>query len=51
MVLFGAAQPINDVYGDASCQGHEPFQFYCGNISTQSVIITDHASEKIWQPC
>ncbi len=46
MVLFGAAQPINDVYGDASCQGHEPFQFYCGNISTQSVIITDHASEK-----
>lgn len=40
--VFGARQPINDVYGDEV----EPFVFYQPSLEFDSIVITEKASEK-----
>lgn len=46
IVVFGAAQPINDVYGDASVQGKEPISYFYPARVGSHFIITDSASDK-----
>lgn len=46
IVVFGAAQPINDVYGDESVQGKEPISYFYPARVGAHCIITDSASEK-----
>lgn len=45
-VVFAAASPINDVYGDASVQNVEPTVFYTDAMLIGSYIITDKAKDK-----
>lgn len=45
-VVYAAATPINDVYGDASVQGHEPALFYQDPLLSSSFVITDKAKDK-----
>ena len=44
--VWGARQPINDVYGDESCQGKEPMMFYQEGLVATGVVITDKAADK-----
>ncbi len=37
----GAAQPINDVYGDASVQGIEPFMYFANGAVSTGAILTN----------
>ncbi len=46
MCAYGAPYPINDVYGDASCQGHNPCCFLGGNTLTEAFCVTDKAADK-----
>lgn len=45
-VIYAAASPVNDVYGDASVQGIEPSVFYSGGTLSSPYIITDKAADK-----
>ncbi len=44
--VYGAPQPINDVYGDESTQGHEPFAYFLRPQIEGGVVITNKAEEK-----
>ncbi len=45
--VYGAAQPINDVYGDASVQGKEPTCFFQDAlVGNSGVVITELAADK-----
>ena len=44
--VYGAAQPINDVYGSDACKGQEPKCFYQTDIVSSGICITDKAKEK-----
>ncbi|MDO5422402.1 MAG: hypothetical protein Q4F41_01590 [Eubacteriales bacterium] len=44
--VYGAAQPINDVYGDDSCKGKEPNCFFETDIVSTGICITEKAAEK-----
>ncbi len=46
IVVFGAAQPINDKYGDESCQNVTPSVFYSNSMVGQSIVITEKAKDK-----
>ncbi len=46
IVVFGAAQPINDKYGDADCQNKTPSAFYSNSLLGTGIIITDKAKDK-----
>ena len=46
IVVYGAAQPINDVYGDESCQGVTPFAGFGSSTIGTSVILTNKMEEK-----
>lgn len=43
--VYGAAQPINDIYGDESLRNITPGCFYQQQLVTGSIIITDHVSD------
>ena len=45
-VVYGAASPINDVYGDESVQNHEPDLFYQDSLIPQAFVVTDMAVDK-----
>lgn len=45
-VVYAAATPINDVYGDASVQNVEPTVFYQDPLLSSSFVITDKAADK-----
>lgn len=45
-VVYAAASPINDVYGDASVQGKAPKVIYSDALIGQNYIITDKAKDK-----
>ncbi len=38
--------PINDVYGDASCQNQEPTVFYQGDLVSTGVVVTNKMDEE-----
>ncbi len=42
-VVFGAKQPINDVYGTADDQNKEPNNYYGGDLVNVSVVISNKA--------
>ena len=44
--VWGAPQPINDVYGDDSCKGHEPTSYYAQDITNASWIFTNKLEGK-----
>lgn len=44
--VYGAAQPINDVYGSDECKGKEPNCFYQADLVSGGVCITDKAKDK-----
>ena len=44
--VFGAANPINDVYGDESCQNIIPTTFYQGAVVSSGAVVTNKAEEK-----
>ena len=44
--VYGAAQPINDKYGDASVQNVEPWAFFMNSWVSSPVVITNKAEEK-----
>lgn len=44
--VFAAANPINDVYGDASVQNNEPSVFYQDPLLSSAFVITDKAKNK-----
>ncbi len=46
IVVFGAAQPINDVYGGKEAQGQDPATYFCNSVISQSFIITEKAKDK-----
>ncbi len=46
IVCFGARQPINDKYGDASMQNKEPAIFLSGSLANTTLGITNKAEEK-----
>lgn len=45
-VVYAAATPINDVYGDESVQNVEPTVFYQDALLSTSFVITDKAADK-----
>ncbi len=45
-VVFGAKQPINDLYGTADDQNKEPTNYYGGDLVNVSVIVTNKAEDK-----
>ena len=45
-VVLGAPTPINDVYGDESVQGHEPFLYYAASQFVAQNVISKKAAEK-----
>ncbi len=45
-VIFGAPQPINDVYGTADDQGKEPTNYYGGSLVATSVVVTNKTEGK-----
>ena len=45
-VVFAAPTPINDVYGDESVQGVEPFLYYATGVFGGQWVITDKAADK-----
>lgn len=46
IVVFGAPNPINDVYGDESMQGNTPFFYYAMGLIGAQVVVTDKAKDK-----
>ena len=46
IVVFGAPQPINDIYGTAAQQNVEPFQMYQQSMEGSMTMITDKAKDK-----
>ncbi len=44
--VSGARQPINDIYGDESCKGNEPYAMYQMECTAAGIIITDQAKDK-----
>ena len=46
IVVYGAAQPINDVYGDTSVQGKNPISYYYPLRTGEGYIVTNKATEK-----
>ncbi len=46
IVIFGASQPINDVYGDKDAQGADPATYFSNSVISQSFIITNKAADK-----
>lgn len=46
IVVCAAAEPINDVYGDASVQGTEPFYYYSTGLVGAQLVITKKAENK-----
>ena len=45
-VVFPAPEPINDVYGDESCQNITPFCYYATGQFGAQWVVTDKAAEK-----
>ena len=45
-VVFGAPTPINDVYGDESVQGFEPFLYYATGVFGAQLVFTDKVVDK-----
>ena len=50
MVVFGARQPINDVYGTAAQQNVEPYTMYQSGRANNSWFITDKTTDKDLAP-
>ncbi len=46
IVVFGAPQPVNDVYGTKDQQGMDPFCFFGNSLVSGSVIVTEKAKDK-----
>ena len=46
MCVFAAPTPINDVYGDESVQGIEPFLYYAGGLMGAQWVVSDKAADK-----
>lgn len=46
IMMFGASNPINDIYGGLEQQGNEPYTMYQVSQEFSSFIITDKAKEK-----
>ena len=46
IVVFAAPTPINDVYGDESCQNITPFAYYATGQFGGQIVITDKAADK-----
>ncbi len=46
MVVFGARQPINDIYGGEAQQGVEPFCMYQQAREAVSIFLTEKAKDK-----
>ncbi len=46
IVVFSAAYPMNDIYGEESTKLVEPFSLYQATAESKSFIITDKAKEK-----
>lgn len=44
--VYGAAQPINDIYGSDECKGKEPTCFFQTDIVSSGICITDKAKDK-----
>lgn len=45
-VVFGAPQPINDIYGDDTHKNQTPYCYYASSVVGQSIVVTDKAKEK-----
>lgn len=46
LCVYGAAQPINDRYGDDSCRNREPACFFQTDLVSSMICITDKAKDK-----
>lgn len=46
IVVCAAAEPINDVYGDAGVQGTEPFYYYSTGVFGSQLVVTKRAEDK-----
>lgn len=46
IVVFGAAQPINDIYGDEEQKLHIPDCLFQGGQVSQNLVVTDKAKDK-----
>lgn len=47
IVVYGAAQPINDLYGDESVQLKTPYtMYYGGDLIGLGIVVTDKAADK-----
>ncbi|MCR5741147.1 MAG: hypothetical protein K6G38_01620 [Gammaproteobacteria bacterium] len=46
IVVTGARQPINDIYGTDECKMQIPYTFYQYTVLDLSIVITDSAKEK-----
>lgn len=46
IVVCAAREPINDVYGDASLQGTEPFYYYSSGLIGGQLVVTEKAKDK-----
>lgn len=44
--VYGAAQPVNDVYGDDSCKGKESTVFFQTDVISGGICITEKAKNK-----
>lgn len=44
--VYGAAQPINDLYGSDSCKGVTPSCFFQADIVSSGICITEKAKDK-----
>ena len=44
--VYGAAQPINDVYGDESVQGNDPACFFQGTLVGTATVVTEKTKDK-----
>lgn len=46
IVVFGAPNPINDVYGDETMQNITPFYYFTMSLFGGQVVVTDKAKDK-----
>jgi len=46
MYVFGARQPINDIYGSEDCKNKIPFMFLASGLDGTALVITDKAQDK-----
>lgn len=46
MVVAGAPQPINDIYGPDACKNQEPYVYYSNSLMFGPVVFTDKCKDK-----